>query len=180
MNYDVKEMVQKLNSLGAEAREAAAEAIYSTALEIRAQAVAEAPDGHGRGGSDEISIRPWITAEYNGEMFGQLTARVLSNSPHSAYVEFGTGPMGAQNHGGISPDVDPSYTTAFYVRNPESPHFDEELRTTDGVPYWIYNSGGQFYATSGQPARPYMYPASKKSEPILPDEMAKAMQKIMK
>lgn len=180
MNYDVKEMVQKLNSLGAEAREAAAKAIYSTALKTRALAVAKAPAGHGRGGSGEMSIRSWITAEYKGEIAGMQRAEVVSNSQHSAYVEFGTGPMGAQNHGGISPYVSPSYTTAFYVRNPKSRHFGEELRTPSGMPYWIYNSGGQFYATSGQPARPYMYPASKEAEPILADEMEKAMQKIMK
>lgn len=86
---------------------------------------------------------------------------VYNNVPHAMYVEFGTGPVGEANHGGISPAVTPAYSQhgwgipgdAVESSDVEKYHWPE--RTYDGQTY---------YMTSGQPAQPFMYPALKDNE----------------
>ena len=70
--------------------------------------------------------------------------KVFTNTPHAAYVEFGTGPKGQANHSGVSPKIPVTYT-----RHP-----------------WVYKSEDYgWVTTSGQPAKPYLYPAAKATEP---------------
>lgn len=68
---------------------------------------------------------------------------VYTNKEYAPYVEFGTGPVGASNHQGISPNVAVTYTQKGWV--------------------WPDVDGG-FHATEGQPAQPFMYPALKTME----------------
>lgn len=82
---------------------------------------------------------------------GTPTAEVVSTSDHGAYVEFGTGPKGAANHAGISPEVSVSYrSTPWYVH---------ESQIKAG-PY-RFAKHGEFYKVYGQAAQPYLYPALK-------------------
>ena len=67
---------------------------------------------------------------------------VYTNKEYGSYVEFGTGPVGQENHFGISPDVNVAY------------------RQTG----WVYHKDGKFFKTEGQPAQPFMYPALKHNE----------------
>ena len=75
--------------------------------------------------------------------FKQSDGTVYSDIEHSLYVEMGTGPVGSANHSGISPNVSPTYS-------PKEK--------------WTYEKNGKFYTTSGQPAKPFMYPALKDNE----------------
>jgi phage protein, HK97 gp10 family len=83
------------------------------------------------------------------EIEGGIETIVHTNSDHAAFVEFGTGPVGAANHQGISPLAQPVYAR-------------EKWR---GVIPFLKNgkdSGIRFIA--GQPAQPYLYPALKENE----------------
>lgn len=73
-----------------------------------------------------------------------VRSTVFTNKKYAAYVEFGTGPVGQENHEGISPEVNPAYTQKGWS------YFDEERE--------------QFIHTRGQPAQPYLYPALKNYE----------------
>lgn len=91
---------------------------------------------------------------------------VYSNSDHAAYVEFGTGPEGASNHAGISPNVNVSYRT--------DPWWIPGSEIGIGAPrkyHWPMRklaNGEKIYWTDGQKAQPFMYPALKENEEKLP------------
>lgn len=91
---------------------------------------------------------------------------VHTNSDHAAPVEFGTGPVGAANHAGISPFVTPQY------RN------DKWLGMIPGLK--TENDSGLRYI-AGQPAQPYLYPALKDNEEellqYLKEEIAAAIRR---
>ncbi len=74
---------------------------------------------------------------------------VHTNSDHAAHVEFGTGPVGAANHAGISPLVTPQYRKDKWLG------VIPDLKTE--------NDAGIRYI-AGQPAQPYLYPALKDNE----------------
>lgn len=86
------------------------------------------------------------------EMDGDKAIGIMyNNSEHAQYVEFGTGPKGAADHLGISPEVSISYRTEpWYV------HKDQ----IDVGPY-RFQEVGDFYKMYGQVAQPFMYPALK-------------------
>lgn len=91
---------------------------------------------------------------------------VYSNSDHATYVEFGTGPEGASNHAGISPNVSVSYRT--------EPWWIPGSEVGRGAPrkyHWPMRKladGEKIYWTDGQKAQPFMYPALKENEEKLP------------
>jgi hypothetical protein len=79
------------------------------------------------------------------EGIGAIEGTVSALPDWALYVEFGTGPKGQANHAGISPNVPVSYTSHS----------------------WVYPTGdGEFRRTSGQPAKPFLYPTSKIMEPV--------------
>jgi HK97 gp10 family phage protein len=137
-------LMRKLDKLGGNTEHALQNAVKLTVFEAEASAKANAPVGVGSqadsGGSG--SLRGSITHEVKRAP-AAIEGRVFTNAGHAAYVEFGTGPVGAANHAGISPNVRVSWTTR---------------------KYWIYpiTLGGKktFRVTSGQPAKPYLYPAA--------------------
>ena len=91
---------------------------------------------------------------------------VYSNSDHAPYVEFGTGPEGAANHAGISPNVNVSYRTdPWWI-----PGHLMNNDIANGY-NWIVGKlpdGEYIYWTDGQKAQPFMYPALKENEDKIP------------
>lgn len=88
---------------------------------------------------------------------------------YAPYVEFGTGPKGQKEHTGISLNIPVSYT--------QSPWWIHESQIDKEVAekyHWFYitTEEGKFYQCTGQPARPFMYPALKDHE----EEVLKIMQ----
>lgn len=137
-------LYKKLQRLDGDTKGALRQAIDKTTLMSEASAKANAPvsgssqaDGSGVG-----SLRASITRELLISDVS-IEGRVFTNAPHSGFVEFGTGPVGAANHAGISPNVSPTYTTRKSWVYPTVIDGEETFRTT-----------------SGQPARPYLYPAA--------------------
>ena len=79
----------------------------------------------------------------------KTSSEVVSKSDHGGFVEFGTGPKGAANHSGISPEINVSYR--------DSPWYVHESQIDVG-PY-KFPQRGEFYIMNGQAAQPYLYPA---------------------
>lgn len=164
----LKGLRTKLNNLGGDSNEAIGKGMKDTVLMAEATAKAKVPvskysqaDSSGGG-----SLRGSIQSEAKETATG-WEGRVYSNAPHASYVEFGTGPVGAANNGGTSPKVRVSYT----------------LRS-----FWTYPTvidGEQtFRRTSGQPARPFMYPTAVEHKDTLSErlrhEFVSAMRRIAK
>lgn len=108
-------------------------------------------------------------------------AEVFTNTQYAHYVELGTGPKGAADHAGISPEVSPSYTP--------SPWWIHESQLDVGVAeiyHWHYidTPDGRFYICYGQAAQPFMYPALKDNEQtvldILKDGYKEAIRRAAK
>ncbi|MCI9312680.1 MAG: HK97 gp10 family phage protein [Erysipelotrichaceae bacterium] len=91
----------------------------------------------------------------------KVIATTYTNKRYAAYVEFGTGPVGQENHDGVSPEFVPSYSQhgwgipADEVDEADAERYGWQKRTYQGKDY---------YMTSGQPAHPFMYPALKNNE----------------
>ena len=103
-----------------------------------------------------------------------MTAHIGTNKAYAAYVEFGTGPRGAADHNGISPEVAVSYTL--------SPWWIHESMIDPGaaaVYGWAHidTPSGRFYHVSGQPAHPYLYPAFRDNAKVIQDILAGGFEK---
>lgn len=137
-------LMNKLSKLGGNSNEAILAAIQKTVELAKESAEANAPASKGSqaDSAGSGSLKGSITSEVKTTPT-RIEGRVFTKAPHAGFVEFGTGPVGAANHAGISPNVRVSWTTR---------------------KYWVYPitiRGKQtFRVTSGQPARPYLYPAA--------------------
>lgn len=107
---------------------------------------------------------------------GEITGTVYTNASYATYVEFGTGPKGAADHNGISPEVTPAYRM--------SPWWMHESGVDIGVaeqyrwPY-IDTPEGRFYKCLGQPAKPFLYPALKDHEKEVLGIMQNGLNQIL-
>lgn len=96
---------------------------------------------------------------------GMVVGTVYTNKKHAAFVEFGTGPVGQDNHEGISPEVNPVYSQSGWwfpgdkITPQDAAKYHWPSMTTD--------DGKTLYFTQGQPAQPFMYPALKGIEDIV-------------
>lgn len=107
---------------------------------------------------------------------GGLYAHVGTMKEYAAYVEFGTGPVGAAHHSGVSPDV----TIAYTMR----PWWIHESLISPEVPKvygWSYieTDKGRFYRCSGQPAHPYLYPAFRDNQKEIEDILAHGFEEVL-
>ncbi|AML47505.1 HK97 gp10 family phage protein [Streptococcus suis] len=140
-------LISKLKRLSSQRQtEIIAKAVHNAAKNVvQADAKLRAPvnDGDLRAGIKVRMSKP-----------GNPRAEVVSTSDHGGFVEFGTGPKGATNHAGISPEVSVSYrSTPWYVHESQ----------IDAGPY-RFPKIGEFYKMFGQVAQPYLYPALKDNE----------------
>lgn len=140
----LKSLRTKLKNMGGDSAAAILRAINQTTLLAEASAKANAPSSSSSqaNSTGSVSLRAGIEHEVKSTT-ERIEGRVFSNAPHSVFVEMGTGPVGASNHMGISPNVNPTYTTRKSWAFPIVIDGEETFRTT-----------------SGQPARPFMYPAA--------------------
>ena len=88
---------------------------------------------------------------------GNLEVQLGSPLEYALYVEMGTGPKGEANHAGTAP-VGATY------------------RATG----WVYHDEKGFHSTTGQPARPFLYPAYKANKQLLIGKLAEAVRKTVK
>ncbi|HEM3484950.1 HK97-gp10 family putative phage morphogenesis protein [Streptococcus suis] len=141
------QLISKLRRLSSQRQtEIMAKAIHNAAKNVvQADAKLRAPVNDG-------DLRTGIKVRMTKS--GNPRAEVVSTSDHGGFVEFGTGPEGAANHAGISPEVSVSYrSTPWYVHESQ----------IDVGPY-RFQKIGEFYKMFGQVAQPYLYPALKDNE----------------
>lgn len=99
------------------------------------------------------------------ELDGGIETVVHTNSDHAAFVEFGTGPVGAANHQGISPDIQPVYAR-------------EKWRGV--IPFLKSETDSGIRFIAGQPAQPYLYPALKENEQQLKEYLADGIRELIR
>lgn len=135
--------------------------VQQTTIKAAADARSGAPSG-GRSqslGRGSVSLRMGI--QHKLQDGHTIVGTVESTAPHSQFVEFGTGPVGAANNAGTAPGKRVTYATGPW-KHPKNPKRGQKQYRRN---YWVYPDGnGNFYATRGQPARPFLYPAAKDNE----------------
>lgn len=107
-----------------------------------------------------------------------ITGTCFTNKTYAPFVEFGTGPKGQANHVGISPDVAVAYTQSPWWIH-EGDGENEVDRETAEAYGWFYidTPDGRFYQCSGQPAKPFMYPALKDNEEAVVEIIAESIRR---
>lgn len=111
-------------------------------------------------------------------MEDKLIGIVYSDLEHAWYVEFGTGPIGAANHTGVSPDVPVAYKMQGWLIP------GDKISEADALKYKFkrveFKDGRVFWATNGQPAQPFLYPAYVNNEKNIENLFEEAIQKSIK
>lgn len=109
---------------------------------------------------------------------GKLIGIVYSDLEHAWYVEFGTGPVGAANHTGVSPEVPVAYKTQGWLIP------GDKISEADALKYKFkrvtFKDGSVFWATNGQPAQPFLYPAYIANENNIEKLFSEAINKSIK
>lgn len=116
---------------------------------IQSDAVMNAPANLG-----QLKNSIFSAVDENGT---KISGTVYTDLEHGWYVEFGTGPVGAADHDGISPEVPVAYRMTGWLIPGSA------ISEADALKYKfkkvIFKDGTVWYATNGQPAQPFMYPA---------------------
>lgn len=94
----------------------------------------------------------------------EIISTVHTNSDHAPYVEFGTGPVGAANHEGTSPEVSISY---------------RQDKWRGKIPGLVSDTDSGLRYIAGQPAQPYLYPALKENEDQIEAKLKKDIARIL-
>ncbi|MGM0214967.1 HK97 gp10 family phage protein [Enterococcus sp. AZ109] len=107
-------------------------------------------------GSGELagSVKQEVVVDGSGNIVG----RVWSDKAHAIFREFGTGPVGEASKKDLPPDVYPTYSQEKWFIPVNQVAVD--LNAVYGIPK-IKIQEQEFYMTSGQPARPWLYPSLK-------------------
>lgn len=122
-------------------------------------------------------LRQNIIHDFEQGHFSATSIVHTNNVRYAEYVEHGTGPEGMKNHEGISPNVTPAYTMEpWWIHESDvDPWIAEQY-------HWpsIDTPEGKFYKCSGQPARPYLYPALKDNEETVVDIIRNGLNDVFK
>lgn len=168
MSDGIKTLEIKLDRIIEEAGKA--EYVREAGEYVQAAARLRAPGNSGH-------LRQNIVHDFEQGHFSATSKVHTNNVSYAEYVEHGTGPEGMKNHEGISPNVTPAYRmTPWWI--PES-EIDPGLAEQYHWPS-IDTPEGKFYKCSGQPARPYLYPALKDNEETVVDIMQNGLNDVFK
>lgn len=168
----------KLGKVSVSAQKGAEQAIYEITQEVSGRAVGNLSNI--KHGSGELvgSVKDEVATKSSGEISGH----VWTDKKEGLFREMGTGPVGEKTTKDLPPGVTPVYTQKAWFF-PVSASV-EDLTALYGIPK-IEIQGVEFYKTSGQPARPWLYPALKYVEENMAKEIVKrnvqeAIQKGLK
>ena len=151
-----EKLMRQLNNLGS-INPILEKAMRKETLRVQRNAVLLCPVNHGE-------LRQSIKTKVEATE-GMVTGTVYTNKKYAAYVEFGTGPVGQDDHEGISPEVNPAYSQKGWwfpgnkVTERDAAKYHWPSMTTE--------DGKTLYFIQGQPAQPFMYPALKGIEDIV-------------
>lgn len=96
----------------------------------------------------------------------KIVGRVWSDKKQAVFRELGTGPVGEASPKDLPEGINPVYTQERWFIPASEVAVD--LNALYGMPK-ITIQGKEFYITSGQPARPFLYPSLKDLIPQAPD-----------
>lgn len=168
MGSGLKELHVQLDHIVEKA--AKAEYVREAGDFVRSAAVLNAPGNSGH-------LRQNIFHDFEEGRFSATSIVHTNNVRYAEYVEHGTGPEGMKNHEGISPNVTPAYRmTPWWIPESEiDPWIAEQY-------HWpsIDTPDGKFYKCSGQPARPFMYPALKDNQDDVIQIMKEGINSVLK
>lgn len=109
---------------------------------------------------------------------GSSTGRVWTDKKTGIFREFGTGPNGEASQKNLPEGIYPVYTQTPWFFPVDS--VDQDLTALYGM-FKITIQGKEFYKTSGQPSRPWLYPAlksgTKDSEEIVKRHVSERLRK---
>lgn len=168
----------KISMVSASAKKGAENAVREMTEEVRGTAESKLqssikhPTGELAG-----SVKDEVTTDSDGKLVG----RVFSDKETAIFREFGTGPNGEKSTKDLPQGFTPVYTQKAWFFPVSSSV--EDLTALYGIPK-IEIQGVEFYRTSGQPARPWLYPSLKevqeRSDEILERNVAEAIKKGLK
>lgn len=168
----------KLGKISVSAKKGAEQAVYEITQEVSGRAVGNLSSI--KHGSGELvgSVKDEVITKSSGEISGH----VWTDKKEGLFRELGTGPNGEKSTKDLPPGVTPVYTQKAWFF-PVSSSI-EDLTALYGIPK-IEIQGVEFYKTSGQPARPWLYPALKYVEEnmakdIVTRDVQAAIQKGLK
>ena len=139
-------LLKKLDRLGGDTKNAIVRGMKKTLNSAHGSATANTKYGSIRSSLDrEIKVLP-----------DKIEGKVFTNLFHAKFIEFGTGPVGAENHSGISPNVPVTY-------HPTSWAWPTGEKDANGKEIFV--------TTRGQPAQPFLYPAAKENEGVFVAEV---------
>lgn len=166
----MKELERKLDSISDGA--ALKKSISKATMLVRDAAVALCPvRRYGSGGG---ALRQSIYASVDETEIG-ITGTVFTNSLYAPFVEFGTGPVGQENHQGVAPGLDYVYGQTGWTIPANAMAEDAAEQYGFGI---ARGPNGEVigYYTKGQPAQPFMYPALKNNEDAILDDIKTDME----
>ena len=108
---------------------------------------------------------------------GRIVGRVWSDKIQALIREFGSGPVGEASPKDLPEGVNPVYTQERWFIPADQVSLD--LEAIYGMPR-ITIQGKDFFITSGQPARPFLYPSLKEILPEAPEIYRETVQKALR
>lgn len=162
-------LLKKLNNLSTNANEVVKKGVANATKKVQGDAKDLAPVNYGQ-------LRNGIVTDVKEEV-GEVIGEISATAEHSAYVEFGTGPVGRASPKDLPPGIEPQYREGMWWIHEsqidpaiaEQYHFIK-IETKDGV----------FYGTYGQAAQPYLYPAMKQNEEYIKESIAASVRMEIK
>lgn len=157
----------KLSKVSTSTQKGVEQAVYEITQEVsgRASSNIQSSVKHGTGESAG-SVKDEVVTKSSGGISGH----VWSDKKQLLFRELGTGPNGEKSTKDLPPGITPVYTQRAWFF-PVSSSI-EDLTALYGIPK-IEIQGVEFYKTSGQPARPWLYPALKYVEENMAEDIFK-------
>lgn len=151
--------------------------IHKKGLDVQSAARLRCPERRYGSGGGALRQSIHVQTEVDSDT---VRSEVYTNLSYAPFVEFGTGPVGQENHKNVSPDVDYAYGQTGWIipGNAMSPDAAEEY----GLGIAREKNGKVIgYYTNGQPAQPFMYPALRDNQDtILKDLKTEFIAEIKK
>ncbi len=169
----------KLGKASTAAKKGVESAVYEITQEVSGRASSNVQSSVKYGtGESAGSVKDEVITKSSGG----ITGHVWSDKKQLLFREFGTGPNGEKSTKDLPQGITPVYTQKAWFF-PVSSSI-EDLTALYGIPK-IEIQGVEFYKTSGQPARPWLYPALKYVEENMAKDIVKrnvqeAIQKGLK
>lgn len=160
-------LLKKFNNLGSNSNQTVKRGVAQGTKKVQGDAKDLASVNYGE-------LRQKIEEEVREEG-NEIIGEVAAKAGHSAYVEFGTGPVGRASPKDLPPDI------AGQIQYKEGGWWIHESQIDPDIAekygfIRIETEDGVFYGTYGQPAQPFMYPAMKQNEDYIKETIAASIR----